>query len=388
MILGIDASNLRVGGGLTHLIEILGAANPPEFGFRRVIVWGNKRSLDNIEDRPWLQKTSDPWLERSLLWRVLWQIHKLPKSIDFFGCDLIFVPGGSYFAKFRPSAVISQNLLPFEWRELWRFRISVMTLKLLLLRIVQTLTFRRAEGLIFLSNYAAHTVQQVVGSTTASTQIIPHGISRRFLSPVREQSSISNYSPAKPFRLLYVSTVSVYKHQDKTALAVVKLREKGINITLDLVGGGYPASVKALDRIIKKANKKSHLIRYHGEVDYESLHHFYREADAFIFSSTCENLPIILLEAMASGLPIACSRSGPMPEILGDAGIYFDPGRVESIYSCLHELISDSKLRKLLAEAASKRVEAYSWDRCATQTFTFLAEIARKKNNYSESRSG
>ena len=48
-------------------------------------------------------------------------------------------------------------------------------------------------------------------------------------------------------------------------------------------------------------------------------------SDLFIFASSCENLPITMLEAMASGIPICCSNRGPMPEVLGREGCYFDP---------------------------------------------------------------
>ena len=60
-------------------------------------------------------------------------------------------------------------------------------------------------------------------------------------------------------------------------------------------------------------------------IPYHELHSEYKDADLGVFASSCENLPIILIEKMASGLPIACSNKGPMPEVLGSAGVYFDP---------------------------------------------------------------
>jgi glycosyltransferase involved in cell wall biosynthesis len=67
-----------------------------------------------------------------------------------------------------------------------------------------------------------------------------------------------------------------------------------------------------------------------------------------------------------------------MPEVLGDAGIYFDPEDASSIARALGELITSSDLRTQLAQAAHDRAQAFSWKRCADETFGFLARIARK----------
>ena len=93
----------------------------------------------------------------------------------------------------------------------------------------------------------------------------------------------------------------------------------------------------------------------------------------FIFASSCENLPIILLEAMASHLPIACSNRLPMPEVLGDTGVYFDPEDITSITNALRELLVSSELRKVKAKKAKERSIQYTWGRCANDTFEFLS---------------
>src|SRR2546426_5596379 len=79
MRLGIDASNLRAGGGVTHLIEMLRAANPRAHGFSQVIVWGGKATLNQIEDRPWLEKVFQPLLDKGLPYRVYWQRFRLSR---------------------------------------------------------------------------------------------------------------------------------------------------------------------------------------------------------------------------------------------------------------------------------------------------------------------
>ncbi|HUI65290.1 MAG TPA: glycosyltransferase, partial [Bacteroidota bacterium] len=108
---------------------------------------------------------------------------------------------------------------------------------------------------------------------------------------------------------------------------------------------------------------------------YEKLPSLYRQADGFVFASSCENMPNILLEAMASGLPIACSEREPMPELLGDAGVYFDPVKPEAIAKTLGQFLHDQVLRERLAHQAYTRSQAYSWTRCARETFSFLSRV-------------
>jgi glycosyltransferase involved in cell wall biosynthesis len=117
-------------------------------------------------------------------------------------------------------------------------------------------------------------------------------------------------------------------------------------------------------------------VRYLGEVRFDDVHRCYRQCDVFVFASSCENMPNILVEAMSSGLPIACTRRGPMPEILGDAGVYFDPEEVDDIAAAIRRLADDATLRFDLGARAYELSKAYSWDRCARATFGFLEEIA------------
>ncbi len=83
-------------------------------------------------------------------------------------------------------------------------------------------------------------------------------------------------------------------------------------------------------------------------------------------------MPNILLEAMASGLTIASSSRGPMPEILGDAGVYFDPEAPASIAAAIERLLEDWQLGAALAEGARRRAGAYSWERAARDTLELI----------------
>ncbi len=377
MILGIDASSIRAGGALNHLSELL-ANSPQPHGFSRVIVWGGRETLANIKEHPWLEKSHQPRLDQHLVFRMLWQVHSLTRLAREAKCDVLFVPSGSYIGAFRPMVTFHQNLLPFEFRELKRFGYSLQTLKGLMLRWTQGRTFRRADGVIFLTEHARDVVMQVIGSTAGLTATIPHGVDPRFCAPPRQQFAIDHYSASRPFRLLYVSTVTFYKHHWHVVEAVARLRAEGVPIALDLVGPEQRRPMTRLRAAMHQFDPAGEFVRYIGPVAHEELHRCHLGADAFVFASSCETFGQVVTEAMSCGLPIACSNRSSMSEFLGDAGVYFDPENPQDIARAIRDLVDSPQRRASLAQAAFDRAQAYSWHRCASETLAFLANVANR----------
>jgi len=376
MKLGIDASNLRAGGGVTHLMELLRIARPHDYGFDEVIVYGGSNTLNRLEERPWLCKIHEPLLDRALPMRLYWQQFILERLARREKCDVLFVPGGLYLGKFRPFVTISQNLIPFQWREIRRYGASWMFLRNMLLCWSQKQTFRVSNGLIFLTHYAHDVVMKKVKYSSGRIIIIPHGVNKQFLLASREQRDLKNCSLQQPFRILYVSSIDLYKHQWHVAEAVAKLKEVGYPVQLDLVGSAYPPALKRLHRAFNRFDPKETFLHYRGEIPYFKLFDLYQQADVFVFASSCETFGQIVTEAMAAGLPIACSNKGPMMEILGDSAIYFNPEKSMEIAEALKALIDSPDMRAEKANAAYKKSKAYTWENCAHKTFTFLSQIA------------
>ncbi len=378
LTIGIDATNLRRGGGVTHLVEFLRAAQPSALGIERVVVWGSMSTLNALENRPWLYKCNPVALDKGLFHRTHWQRYRLSQAAHDEGCDVLFVPGGSYAGNFHPVVTMSQNLLPFEMPELLRYGLTLFTLKLFLLRFVQSRSFRKTDGVIFLTQYARDAVLRVTGKLLGKTCIIPHGLNPRFNMSPRVQRCMVGYDQDHPYRVLYVSIIDQYKHQWHVIEAVAVLRKEGLPIVLDLVGPAYPPALQRLNETISCLDAERRWVHYHGPIPFNDLHLRYAEADAGLFASSCENMPNILLEYMAAGLPIACSDRGPMAEILGDAGVYFDPEQPDDIVRALHKLVDSPQLRTDLAQASYERARQYLWPRCADETLSFLAAVAKQ----------
>ena len=141
-------------------------------------------------------------------------------------------------------------MLPFMWNELKRYGWSFFTIKLILLRFIQSHSYRNADGVIFLTKFAQKTVLEVVGKLKAKIITIPHGLNPRFKNKPRIQRPIDDYNNQKPYRLLYVSIIDKYKHQWNVVEAVSILRQQGIPVVLDLVGPSYLPALKLLNNTI------------------------------------------------------------------------------------------------------------------------------------------
>lgn len=383
MRLGIDASNLRGGGGITHLTRVLAAADPPAHGFDAVVVWASRTTLAHLGDQQWLVKRHERNLESRYPRRAWWQATRLGPLARDERCDLLYVPGGVFATDFRPIVTMSRNLLPFEWRELRRYGCSSTTLRLLLLRRSLTRSFRAASGTIFLTHYAQQAVRRVTGTLQGETTIIPHGLDPGFFLAERAHRSIGACSSADPLRIVYVSIVDLYKHQWQVAAAVAQLRAEGLPVSLTLIGPAYRPAFRQLRRALTRLDPRSEFVDYLGPLAHEDLPARYAAADLCVFASSCENMPNILLEAMASAVPIACSNRGSMPEVLGAGGVYFDPEDSASIANALRELIASPELRLIRARAAVARAGQFSWVRCARETFDFLAGVAARERGSS-----
>lgn len=376
LTIGIDAANLRSGGGMTHLVEVLAALQPSTLGIQRVVVWGSATLLAGMACHAWLDKRNPDSLEKGLMRRALWQRCRLSQVARAEGCDVLFVPGGSHVGNFHPVVVMSQSLLPFDEVERGRYGHTLFALKLLLLNLIQTHSFRKADGVIFLTEHAKEVVMKAVGHLRGRTSVIAHGVHPRFRHAVRPQPAAADRDDSRPFRILYVATVDMYKHQWHLVEAVHLLREKGVPVALDMIGGAYPPALARLNDALARFDPGRQWASYHGPVPHEALHEIYERADLMVCASSCEAFGLTLLESMAAGLPLVCSDKKPMSELVADAGVYFNPEQPADIARALLCVIESPFLREALSRAGIQRARAYSWQRCAQETFAFLAQVA------------
>lgn len=375
MKIGIDASNLNMGGGKTHIINFLNSIDWSKYPEDRIILYAKKTLLGLIVDDPHIIKKTNKYINGNIFTRYYWYLFYFKD--DFEDIDILFVPGGLYSGNFHPYVSMSRNMLLFDKNERKRVGLK-LRLKLELSRFFQVKSLKQADGIIYLSDYAQETISRKLNLVDKCIQKIPHGISSNFRIAPEERSFVQKRS----FNLLYVSHIYEYKHPWNVVYAVAKLREKGYDIHVRIVGGGDPGAILKLQNCIDTTAGATSYVEYCGNQKYDKIHSFYKEADLFIYLSTCENMPNILIEAMSSSLPIVCSDYPPMPEFIRDAGMLCDPLNVDAIAEAIEKLISSETLRKELSVKSYDYSLEYDWKCTAMKTMDFIQYVYNKFNKY------
>jgi len=145
----------------------------------------------------------------------------------------------------------------------------------------------------------------------------------------------------------------------------------------DFKGGGFFSNYESLyDRVQSNPELRSR-VHFCGYVSDEDLVALYSIALAAAMPSYSEGFGLPAIEAMACGAPVLSSDRGSLPEVVGDAGIYFDPFDVESISNALVEMVENSDLRSRLSAVAEERAKEFTWERAARLTLTHLEGMCR-----------
>jgi len=376
MKIAVDASNIRKGGGITHLVNLFKYLDIDKVDIDEIILFAGSETLSSIADKPWLIKINHSFLERNLFWRALWRHYKLPEMLVKYKCDVLFSPGSITIKTELPVITVSQNMLPFDTLEKQRYSIG-RRLRYGLLKIIQTRSFKQSKGVIFLTHAHLDKVESEIGKIKARTIVIPHGVEASFFSHT-EKNTDKPYATNHAFKWLYVSYIKPYKHQWNVVRAINLLRSKGVNVKLDLVGPAYLPSLNHLKAVMQECDPEGNFITYHGPKYGEELRNCLNQADGFVFASSCETFGQVLLEAMASGLPIASSNIAVSQEVAQDCAEYFDPENIQDIANAMNTIIQNAARRQQSANRAREIASSYSPELSANDTFKFIVEVAKE----------
>lgn len=170
--------------------------------------------------------------------------------------------------------------------------------------------------------------------------------------------------------LLFVGHRSVYKNFEFTIVTIASYIKK--HGYLFVCAGGPPFTV-AEKSLISSLNI-DHLVIYQPINDV-SLNQLYSKARVFIFPSLFEGFGLPVLEAMSNYCPCLLSNGGSLPEVGGEAAIYFNPEDGQSLIQALELIMENSRLRKSLVELGAKRVRDFSWQKTSDRTYEIYKSL-------------
>lgn len=179
----------------------------------------------------------------------------------------------------------------------------------------------------------------------------------------------------RPF-LLYVGSRGGYKNFDRMLRAVAA--RTALKNTFDVLafgGGAFNATEQALITTLGFAPQA---VRQVGGDD-TVLGSLYAQASAFVYPSVYEGFGLPPLEAMAHDCPVVTSNSSSMPEVVGNAGAYFDPLDIESQAEAICSVVFDEQRCGVLIALGRKRLPLFSWGRCALETQSVYQKVLQSK---------
>ncbi|MFH1645365.1 MAG: glycosyltransferase family 1 protein [Candidatus Omnitrophota bacterium] len=173
--------------------------------------------------------------------------------------------------------------------------------------------------------------------------------------------------------ILFVGTVKPHKNIAGLIDAYLKLKAKGVQHTLVIVGRYNEKE----NRLLSKIHSSDAL--FLGEVPSEHLPALYNLAQLLVMPSFCEGFGFPVLEAMACGTPVVTSKVSSLPEVVGEAGIYFNPNNSDNIAEAISKVLSDEQLRQDLIVKGFERVKNFSWQKAAEETLSIYERVLSSK---------
>jgi glycosyltransferase involved in cell wall biosynthesis len=304
----------------------------------------------------------------------LGQQWSVPRLLHHLGADVYHSP--YYLMPYCPGVpvvVTVYDLIPLLFPRL------ASTAARLLFRSTMALALRTAFHVIAISEATRRDLRAFFRVSPQKVTTIPLAVAPNFRPPppteverVRRKYDLPNDY------VLYLGINKPHKNLVRLVEAWGQIRDSQSTIrNSQLVIAGvwdsrYPesqqrATVLGLDNAI----------HFLGPVAEEDLTALYGGAVLFAFPSQCEGFGLPVLEAMACGTPVACANISSLPEVGGDAVLYFDPADVKAIAEALRQAVADPDLRAELRERGLARVAQFSWERTAQETLHLYREALK-----------
>ena len=294
----------------------------------------------------------------------------VPRVLREVGGDLYHSP--YYLMPYRlgiPSILTVHDLIPLlfpeysSWRARWLFRrMTAMALR----ASTRTIAVSHATRQDVLTYFAAPP-DQITAIPEAAD---PHF----FLQP---ESAVHNlrqrYDLWDPF-VLYVGSNKPHKNLVRLVEAWAEVTPSFPHITLVIAGSWISTYPEARTRA-EQLDLSNRAVRWLGPLSEKDLPALYGAATLFVFPSLYEGFGLPVIEAMACGAPVACSRVSSLPEVVGDSALLFDPEHASSIAEAIAQALGDDALRADLRERGLHRVSEFSWERTARETLELYRQV-------------
>ena len=292
-----------------------------------------------------------------------------PRLLKKFYLDLVHFPHFNVPYSYRGNFIVTiHDLILFHYPTVRASTLSpwIYSLKKAAYHVVIRNAVRNAKKIIAVSEHTRedilkhfHVPPEKITVTYESADF------EKVSSPVRPaDETLKIYGIMKPY-VMYVGNAYPHKNLEKLVLVFKEISKTHSHLNLVLIGKEDYFYARLKKFVAKRGIRNVVFADFVPDVDLKTI---YREALAYIFPSLYEGFGLPPLEAMAHGVPVVSSNASCMPEILGDAAIYFDPKAATEMKDVIEKAISDNGLRSKLITQGREQLKKYSWKKMAAET--------------------
>jgi glycosyltransferase involved in cell wall biosynthesis len=334
-----------------------------------VIVLANENTADRFRSLGHQVHTA-PVDSRNRLRRVAWEQLSLAGELRRYGADVFHATGNVLPLRLPMRSVLT--LHDCQWHY---YPANFSAARRTYLRAMVRASARRADHVICISEATRKDARVLCGVPERNMSVVYEaGLDSSEAGLAVDAADLrSRYGVTRPV-LLSVGSSLPHKNLERLILAFKEIVAE-IPHDLLIVGESFGHHDRLAGLVGKVLSEYGARIRFTGYVSRSDLVGLYRLADAFVFPSLFEGFGIPAVEAMELGTPVIASSATSLPEVVGDAGEYFDPASVPAMASAVKRVCLDEGLRKSLAALGAQRARMFSWDAMADRTYEVYNSI-------------
>ncbi len=335
----------------------------------------DRRLFGSVDDRLWI---SIPPSSAGGLRNLLWHQFKLPTILRSGGFDLLHIPS---YRRVVASCPITQlatihDCAPFRLRDKYGL------LRGFFGRHVAPWLARRCDHVLTVSEFTKRDLIHFFKLPSTGVEVVYNGLNHETYRPATS-AAVADFRERHGFKQPFLLFISRLEHPGKNHLRLIEAYERyretsGADMLLVLAGAPWHGAEVIESRVRESAFADS--IRLPGFVVEEELPLWYAAAEALVFPSLMEGFGLPVVEALACGLRVASSNRGSLPEVGGDAAVYFDPEDVVGMAEAILQLCQEpAEARQARIDTGIVHAAGFNWDVAAKvtcQTYSKMGNIA------------
>jgi len=357
-----------VGGTETYALSLLKAIGRIDRQNEYLIFLNRESAGLELPVQPNFKRVVCPVPAKFRALRYLWEQFVLPLQARKYRLNLLHSLG-----YVQPLHLPCPSIVTIHDLNFYNLRPFFSPVKRIALQFFVTHSAKAADHILTVSEFSKKQIVEVLEVSPEKVSVIYNAPKERPAHQVELEELERRYG-VKVLYIFALSSPSPHKNITNLIKAFNLLKERGAKELKLVLAGHLPQDSGEVYTLVQHSRFNNDIILT-GYVPDEVLAGLYANAKAFAFPSLYEGFGIPILEAFQYGTPVACSNIAALPEIAGDAVLYFDPTDVKEMAEVISRLLNnESECRSLIAKG-KQRVAQFTWEEAACKTLGVYRQV-------------